>query len=119
MNARERLENVAQWLGWQDEQLSAGLKNSFDALRLYDYAQANPELDEMAEGWDPEHRIAALGYDPLADYDTWFEADTTGAVEAADTLRNAYALIDSVAHISKPGDKERVLSKIACVLSAA
>jgi len=119
MNARERLEAVFNWLGWQDEQLSAGLKNSFDALRLFDYAQANPDLSEMADEWNEKHLIAAVGYNPLADYETWHEAETTGASEAANALRNAYTLIDSVAHVAKPGDKERVLPEIARVLSAA
>ena len=118
MNARETLKHVAHWFGWQDEQLSAGLKNAFDALRLYDYAQANPDLPEMADEWDEKHRIAAVGYDPLADYEAWHEAETTGANEAANALRNAYTLIDSVAHVAKPGDKERVLPEIARVISA-
>ena len=64
-NAREQLADVAKWLGWQDECLAFGLVNSYDALRLYDYAQAHPELPEMAEDWEPEHRVEALGYDPL------------------------------------------------------
>lgn len=65
MNAREQLAAVADWLGWQDESLSFGLRNSMDALRLYDYAQAHPNLHEMADEWPSRTRIAALGYDPL------------------------------------------------------
>lgn len=37
MNAREKLAAVADWLGWQDETLSAGLRTAEDALKLYDY----------------------------------------------------------------------------------
>lgn len=109
MNSRETLAHVADWLGWQDEDLSAKLHNAFDALRLYDYAQANPELEEMADEWDAQHRIAALGYDPLAE--DYVESETTGAAEAATALRNAYALIDSVA------DSPSVLVQIGRVLS--
>lgn len=116
MNARETLAHVADWLGWQDEDLSAKLRNAFDALRLYDYAQANPDLEEMADVWDAKHRIAALGYDPF-DFE-YAEAETSGATEAADALRNAYVLIDSVAHVKKPGDTLHVLPQIARVLSA-
>ena len=42
-NARDQLADVAKWLGWQDECLAFGLVNSYDALRLYDYAQAHPD----------------------------------------------------------------------------
>lgn len=116
MNARETLAHAADWLGWQDEDLSAKLLNAFDALRLYDYAQANPDLPEMADEWDTASLEAALGYNPFElDY---VDAETSGATEAADALRNAYVLIDSVAHVKAPGDTLHILPQIARVLSA-
>jgi len=117
MNARETLAHVADWLGWQDEDLSARLRNAFDALRLYDYAQAHPDLDEMADEWDEKHIIAALGYNPFEL--ECVDAENTGATESADALRNAYVLIDSVPFVKQEGDTLYVLSQIARVLSVA
>jgi hypothetical protein len=71
MNAREELAAAADWLGWQDEDLSEGLRKAEDGLKLWRYWQARPaELPEMAdEDCDgvnvAKHRRAALGYDPL------------------------------------------------------
>lgn len=66
MNAREILAAAADWLGWQDEDLSFGLKSAEDAIKLYAYSQANSgSLPEMADEWEPKDRRAALGYDPL------------------------------------------------------
>lgn len=65
MNARELLEAAADWLGWQDEDLSFGLRSAQDGLRLYDYAQRHPELPEMADEWTSAQRVKALGYEPL------------------------------------------------------
>lgn len=110
MNARERLAVVAEWLGYNSETMSDGLRNAFDALRLYDYAQAHPEVDEMADSWDAQHRIAALGYDPM---DGEFqEAETTGADVAADAIRIAHTLIDSVAFVQNSGDSVPVLAAL-------
>lgn len=53
MNAREILAAAADWLGWQDEDMSFGLKSAEDGLKLYAYAQAHPELPEMADDWAP------------------------------------------------------------------
>lgn len=114
MNARETLARAADWLGWQDEDLSASLRNAFDALRLYDYAQAHPELPEMADDWQESDFLAAIGYNPFAC--EYVDAETSGATEAADALRNAYVLLDSVAHVKEPGDTLHVLPKIAGVL---
>lgn len=85
MNAREQLAAVADWLGWQHENLSFGLRSSMDALRLYDYAQAHPDLPEMADEWKSRSRIAALGYDPLAVPEAVEGRDVaeTGAARAA------------------------------------
>jgi predicted transcriptional regulator len=65
MNAREVLACVADWLGWQEEDLSAGLKSAEDGLRLYMYGQTHPELPEMADEWEPKRRIQAVGYEPM------------------------------------------------------
>ena len=39
-NAREQLAAAAEWLGWQDEDMSAGLKSAEDGLKLWKYWQA-------------------------------------------------------------------------------
>jgi hypothetical protein len=76
MNTREKAVAIADWLGWQDEDMAAGLRSVADAEKLYDYWQARPDaLPEMADedacdddGKDlniAAHRVAALGYDPL------------------------------------------------------
>ena len=41
LNSREILAAAEAWLGWNDEDLSSGLRCAFDALRLYDYDQAH------------------------------------------------------------------------------
>ena len=74
MNARETLEAVAKWLGWQDENLSAGLRSPQDALKLWEHWQANAatlpemadeEVEEEGVASCEEHRILVLGYDPM------------------------------------------------------
>lgn len=114
MNARERLAAVAEWLGWQEETLSFGLRNAFDGLRLYDYAQAHPNLPEMADEWKPRSRIAALGYDPMDG--TNHEAETTGASEVASAMSKARKLIDTVAFVAKEGDKDKPLAALDAAL---
>ena len=64
-NAREILVIVADWLGWQDETLSDGLKSPRDALKLWEYAQAHPDLGEMADEWPRKALRDALGYNPF------------------------------------------------------
>ena len=117
-NAREQLESIANWLGYQDETLSFGLVNSFDALRLYDYAQAHPMLSEMADDWTPEERIAALGYDPLNTPEAQAGrcVSATGATQAVVALEAARALIDSVAFVRTEGDSAPVLALIDAVM---
>lgn len=117
MNARERLEHAAEWFGWQEEQLSFGLKNAFDALRLYDYAQEHPALPEMADEWTPEQRIEAIGYDPLRDYALTYEATTSGADQVVAAMLDVRRLIDSVAWVAKEGDKEKPLAALDAVLN--
>lgn len=73
LNAREKLLAIADWLGWQNEDLSFGLKSPEDAVKLYNYWQERADtLPEMAdeeqddEGrWMFMFRKHALGYDPL------------------------------------------------------
>lgn len=73
MNAREELFEAADWLGWQTEDLAAGLKSAEDGLKLWRYWQSHPNLPEMADDqYDDDgldlsaERVKALGYDPLA-----------------------------------------------------
>lgn len=74
MNTREKMEAIAQWLGWQHENMSFGLRSVADAEKLYDYWQARTDtLPEFAddESDDEEidvatYRVNALGYDPMA-----------------------------------------------------
>jgi len=71
-NAREILVIVADWLGWQDETLSDGLKSPRDALKLWEYAQSHPDLHEMADQWHPKILRYVLGYNPLQALDDEF-----------------------------------------------
>ena len=115
MNARQRLADVADWLGLQDEDLSSRLRNAFDALRLHDYAQAHPKLPEMADEWAEKDFVAAIGYNPadLADYS---ESEVSGAAAAAAALEKARALLDSVAFVSVEGDTRAPIAAIDAIL---
>lgn len=119
MNAREQLNAVAIWLGWQDEHLSFGLVNSLDALRLYEFAQSNPNLPEMADEWTSSQRVKALGYDPLElpEASKGREVSKTGACEAWDALHSARALVDSVAYVATEGDSAPVIAAIDAVIA--
>lgn len=118
MNARELLDQVEHWLGWQNEDLSAGLKSAFDALRLYEYwtdpkNQHLPEFCDMDYD-DEDHDIAtervnALGYDPLA---KCLDESVIGTKSVMGALAVSYTLIDSVAFIKKEGDTDKVLKMI-------
>lgn len=68
VNVRQRMVLVADWLGWQDENLSFGLRTLQDAERLYLMANyAGPPYTEMADEW-PEGLIKrVIGYDPFAE----------------------------------------------------
>lgn len=63
-NVRERMVLVADWLGWQDEELSVGLKSMADAEKMY-LAAIGGDLSEMADEWEPKQRINLIGYDPM------------------------------------------------------
>lgn len=115
-NAREMLDTVEDWLGYQEETLSFGLRNAFDALRLYDYWLAHEDtLNEMADEWEPEDRIAALGYDPLTEQS--HEHETTGAAEAVEAMQTARTLLDSVAFVSNEGDTQKPIKLLDTVLA--
>lgn len=115
-NAREMLDVVGDRLGWQDETLSFGLRNAFDALRLYDYWIAHEDtLEEMADQWEPEDRIAALGYDPFEDGS--HEHKTTGALEAVEAMMTARTLLDSVAFVANEGDTKKPIKLLDTVLA--
>ena len=95
-----------------------GLVNALDALRLYDYAQANPDLPEMADEWLSEDRIKALGYDPLSlpEAASGRDVEDTGAAKAWSALVKARTLIDSVAYVAVEGDTAPVLAEVDQVL---
>lgn len=114
MNARERLTAAKDWLGWQDENLSAGLRTAFDALRLHDYAQLHDDLPDMADDWEPEQREVALGYDPLDR--PAIEAQTSGADVIAHALVDAFRLLDSVAFVQQEGDTAQLIDTLSAVL---
>ena len=66
MNAREELAAVADWLGWQDETMSDGLKSMEDAIKLWRYAQKHDAtLCEMADEWPIADLRKAIGYNPF------------------------------------------------------
>lgn len=69
----EKAKRIVEWLDFQNESLSFGLRSVADAEKLYDHWQANSAvLPEFADCRDDEDeqivsaaRRAALGYDPL------------------------------------------------------
>ncbi len=71
MNAREKAATISDWLGWQHEDLSYGLKSVADAEKLYDHMQAhqtgNGWLPECADEWYEDDLLLALGYNPIPD----------------------------------------------------
>ena len=72
-NAREELKAVADWLGYQHEDLSYGLKSAEDGIKLCRYWRAHPELPEFCDAAESEdegrlvrrHLKLALGYNPF------------------------------------------------------
>lgn len=67
MNAREQLVAAADWLAWSNEDLSFGLKNADDALKLWRHMlhDGGVTLPKFADDWPKEVRVSVLGYDPL------------------------------------------------------
>jgi hypothetical protein len=124
-NMRDKTEAIANWLGDHHEDIAYGLRSVADAEKLYDYWQARSALlpefcDEASD--DPEvdvrqHRIAAIGYDPLV----IVMAGSTPVPKvnkAAKALREAEKLLDSVAFVAKEGDTKRPLRLIRAALAA-
>lgn len=67
LNVRERMVLVADWLGWNDDNLSFGLRSVDDAVKLYEYGlKRNNFLHEMADEWHRNSLVAAVGYNPLS-----------------------------------------------------
>ena len=123
-NIREKTEAIAVWLGYHHEDIAYGLRSVADAERLYDYWQARGDLlPEFCDddGDDPavdvrQHRIAALGYDPLV---VVMEGDKPAPTvnKAAQALEAAQKLLDSVAFVAKEGDTKRPLRLIRSALA--
>jgi hypothetical protein len=72
INIREFLSSAAEWLSWQEEDITYGLKTPEDAIKLYRYALENEDLPEMADTWAYKDRRRAIGYDPLINAKTKF-----------------------------------------------
>lgn len=72
MNARDQLEAAAAWLGFQNENLSYGLKSPEDGLKLWRYGQKHIELAELCDNpvgddadWTEDNFKEAIGYNPF------------------------------------------------------
>jgi hypothetical protein len=125
-NIREKSQAVATWLGYHHENIAYGLRSMADAEKLYDYWQARPSVlpefcDDDADDTAVDvrqHRIAALGYDPLV-------IVMAGALRrpkidrATEALRAAQTLLDSVAYVAREGDTKRPLRLIHAALSTS
>lgn len=76
-NARERLLAAAEWLAYQNEDLSFGLRSASDGLELFERWTGTPGLPEFCDEQtdDAGRKLAPirkriLGYDPLAEAGT-------------------------------------------------
>jgi hypothetical protein len=67
----------------------------------------------MADQWESEDRIAALGYDP---FDGSHEHEITGALEAVETMLTARTLLDFVAFVAEEGDTQKTIQLLDKVL---
>ena len=72
INMREELENCAAWLSFHHEDIAYGLKSPEDALKLWRFGRAHPELAEFCDqpegdvsDWTDKHFKAAIGYNPF------------------------------------------------------
>jgi len=76
----------------------------------------------MADEWEESDLIAALGYSPFefdhTEAPIWHEADTSGADKAAEAMRVARKLLDSVAFVAKEGDTAPVIEALDDVVPA-
>lgn len=118
MNVQDQLNAIAKWLSWQDDDLKLGMRNSMDALRLYDWAKSHPSYPKYADQWTPKQRIAALGYDPIALHplSAGPNAPETGAAIAHKALSKAKALLETGAFYTKPGAAKALAAEIAQIL---
>jgi len=123
-NFREKTAAIAEWLGWHHENIAYGLRSVADAEKLYDYWQARGDLlpefsDEEADDAAVDvrqHRIIALGYDPLV---IVMEGQKPAPKidRKAEALKAAQQLLDSVAFVAKEGDTKRPLRLIRAALA--
>lgn len=126
LNMREKTEAIAHWLGYHHEDIAYGLRSVADAEKLYDYWQARADVlpefsDDNADDAAVDvrqHRIAALGYDPLVIVMNGATA-APKIDKAAEALRAAQKLLDSVAFVAKDGDTKRPLRLIRAALAAS
>lgn len=124
-NMREKTEAIAEWLGYHHEDIAYGLRSVADAEKLYDYWAERGDLlpefcDNDAEDLEVDvrqHRIAALGYDPLVVVMAG-ERAAPKINKAAEAMRAAEKLLDSVAFVAKEGDTKRPLRLIRSALAA-
>ena len=120
LNSQEQLAAAAEWLSNQHDRLSYGLRSAFDGLRIYEYWTNNPTLPEYCDQDEQEpdidlseHRINALGYDPI---NSPFTLNAPiGAIAVMCTLVEAEVLLDSVAFVSVEGDTDDILLKIKSI----
>lgn len=125
-NMREKTEAIAEWLGYHNEDIAYGLRSVADAERLYDYWVVRGDLlpefcDSDSDDLEVDvrqHRIAALGYDPLV-------IVMDGAKPApkvnkpVEALLAAQTVLGSVAFVAKEGDTKRPLRLIRSALAAS
>lgn len=75
INAREELLAAADWLAFQHEDLSFGIKSAEDAIKIWRYWRKHEQAEELPEFCDEcdsdadrkrllAHTKKALGYDP-------------------------------------------------------
>ena len=123
-NQREKTEAIAHWLGYHHENIAYGLRSVADAEKLYDYWQQRGDLlpeycDEECD--DPnidvrQHRIAAIGYDPMQSTEEGAVKFTVDKAQVA--LVAAEKLLASVAFVAKEGDTKRPLRLIRAAMAA-
>lgn len=63
-SSRQSLEDALRWFDEHDGTFCSGVKSAMDALRLYEYAMAHPEVPEFADSWGNAKLKAVLGYNP-------------------------------------------------------
>lgn len=81
LNAREQLEAVAAWLGYQNEDLSFGLKSMEDAIKLFRGWTTDPNLPEFCDECesDADRKMILARTTKILGYDPWTRAATVDA----------------------------------------